>query len=57
MASRNRGGDTLALYLAWVLSGLSEDWGWIANTPIFTAYEPQRALESGHLEPAQLGVS
>lgn len=48
-------GLTLAFYLAWVVSGLSEDWEWLKNVSIFTAYEPQRALESGHLELSQLG--
>ena len=48
-------GLTLAFYLAWVVSGLSKDWEWLKNVSIFTAYEPQRALQSGHLELSQLG--
>jgi ABC-2 type transport system permease protein len=47
-------GLTLAFYLAWVVSGLSKDWKWLKNVSIFTAYEPQRALQSGHLELSQL---
>ena len=49
-------GLTLAFYLAWVVSDLSKDWEWLGNVSIFTAFEPQRALASGHVEPAQLGV-
>jgi ABC-2 type transport system permease protein len=48
-------GLTIAFYLAWVVSELSEDWEWLNNLSIFAAYEPQRALESGHLELWQLG--
>ncbi|HET7271410.1 MAG TPA: ABC transporter permease subunit [Rubrobacter sp.] len=49
-------GLTLASYLAWVVSDLSKDWEWLRNVSIFTAYEPQPALQSGHIELAHLGA-
>lgn len=49
-------GLTLAFYLAWVVSGLGEDWEWLKNASIFTAFDPQRALASGEVEPAHLAA-
>ncbi len=49
-------GLTLAFYLAWVISGLSEDWEWLENVTIFTAFDPQGALASGEPDLAQLGI-
>jgi ABC-2 type transport system permease protein len=49
-------GITLAFYVAWVVSDLSEDWGWLSNFSIFTAFDPQRALASGEIEPLHLGA-
>jgi ABC-2 type transport system permease protein len=49
-------GLTLAFYLAWVISGLSDRWSWLKNVSIFTAYEPQRALQSGNLDLAHVGA-
>ena len=49
-------GLTLAFYLAWVISGLSEDWEWLASVSIFTAFEPQRALANGSLDLSHVGV-
>lgn len=40
-------GLTLGFYLLWVLSGLSEGWRWLRYLSIFTAYQPQQALQSG----------
>jgi ABC-2 type transport system permease protein len=40
---------TLAFYLAWVIAGLSDQWSWLKRLSLFTAYEPQRALEQGTL--------
>lgn len=49
-------GFTLAFYLAWVISGLSNDWEWLRNVSIFTAYEPQAALASAEVELSRLAV-
>jgi putative exporter of polyketide antibiotics len=49
-------GLTLAFYVAWVVSDLSNDWEWFKNFSIFTAYDPQRALQSGHIELAHLAA-
>jgi ABC-2 type transport system permease protein len=49
-------GIMLASYLAWVVSGLSEDWEWLKYASIFTAFDPQRALASGEVEPVHLAV-
>lgn len=40
-------GLTLAFYLLYVLGGLSDRWAWLKKASIFTAFQPQRALESG----------
>jgi ABC-2 type transport system permease protein len=49
-------GLTLAFYLAWVISGLNEDWQWLGNVSIFTAFEPQRALADGTFDPWHVAV-
>lgn len=49
-------GLTLAFYLAWVISGLSEDWEWLKNASIFTAFDPQAALETGDIDLFKLGA-
>lgn len=49
-------GLTLAFYLAWVISGLSDDWEWLRNVSIFTAYEPQAALASAGVEISHLAI-
>jgi ABC-2 type transport system permease protein len=50
------GGLSVAFYLAWVVSQLSPDWRWLGKLSIFTAYEPQRALESGGVDVVKLAV-
>ena len=50
------GGLSLAFYLAGVVSRISPDWSWLGKLSIFTAYEPQRALESGGVDVASIGV-
>jgi len=40
---------TLAFYMASIISGLSERWSWLERFTIFTAYQPQRALEAGQV--------
>ena len=47
---------TLAFYVAWVVSDLSNDWEWLKPISIFTAFDPQRALQSGHIELAHLSA-
>jgi ABC-2 type transport system permease protein len=47
---------TLASYLAWVVSKLGENLGWLANLSIFSAYDPQRALQTGELDATRLLV-
>lgn len=49
-------GLTLAFYLAWVVAGLSKDWEWLEYVSIFTAFDPQRALANGQVEPAHLAA-
>jgi ABC-2 type transport system permease protein len=50
------GGLTLAFYLAWVVSRMSDTWSWLGKLSIFSAYDPQRALATGTVDPVQLGV-
>ena len=50
------GGLSLAFYLAWVVSRISPDWRWLEKVSIFTAYEPQRALESGGVDITRVAV-
>jgi hypothetical protein len=38
---------TLGFYVAWVVGGLSDQWKQLKSLSIFTAYAPQKALESG----------
>lgn len=46
----------LAFYLAWVISRLSPDWSWLGRLSIFTAYEPQRALETGGVDLVRMAL-
>ena len=55
-ASGMAAGLTLVFYVAWVVSDLSNDWEWLKNVSIFAAYEPQRALQSGHIGLAHLAA-
>jgi len=50
------GGLSLAFYLAWIVSRLNPDWHWLGNLSIFTAYEPQRALETGGVDVVHVAV-
>lgn len=50
------GGLTLAFYLASLVSKLSDSWRWLEKLSIFTAYDPQRALETGTVDLLRLGV-
>lgn len=49
-------GITIVFYLAWVVSGLSEDWEWLENVSIFTAFDPQRALQSGQVDATHIAA-
>jgi len=40
---------TLAFYMASIVAGLSERWSWLERVTIFTAFQPQRALETGRV--------
>lgn len=40
---------TLAFYVAYIIAELSERWAWLGRVSIFTAYQPQRALETGEV--------
>jgi ABC-2 type transport system permease protein len=40
---------TLVFYMASIIAGLSERWSWLERVTIFTAYQPQRALETGQV--------
>lgn len=42
-------GLLLAMYLAWVIAGISERWDWLRYLSIFTAYQPREALEGSAL--------
>jgi ABC-2 type transport system permease protein len=49
-------GITLAGYMAWLVGGLSEQWKQLKNLSIFTAYTPQKALETGGIDVIPLGI-
>lgn len=42
-------GLTLLFYVASIVSGLSARWSWLEHITIFTAFQPQQALESGQV--------
>ena len=50
------GGLTLAFYLAWVVSKLNDGWSWLGKLSIFSAYDPQGALQTGTVDLLRLGV-
>jgi ABC-2 type transport system permease protein len=43
-------GLTMALYLGFVVAGLSDRWSWLQHFSIFTAYQPQQALAGGTID-------
>ena len=47
---------TVASYMAWVVGTLAGSWSWLKNLSIFTAYTPQKALESGSIEIAPIAI-
>ena len=40
---------TLAFYMIYIVAELSARWAWMGRFTIFTAYQPQRALETGQV--------
>jgi len=49
-------GITLASYVVWLVGGLSDQWRQLKNLSIFTAYTPQKALETGSIDATSLGI-
>src|SRR5207245_34006 len=49
-------GLTVLFYIAWVMAGLSSTWSWLKHISIFTAYQPQSALETGIVPGLGTGV-
>lgn len=49
-------GITVGSYLLWVIGGLSDRWKQTKDFSVFTAYTPQKALESGTLDPLPITV-
>lgn len=49
-------GVTLAFYLMWLVAGLADRWKPLKDLSIFTAYTPQKALESGSLDALPLAI-
>lgn len=48
-------GLTLASYAFWVIGGLADQWKVLKNVSFYTAYTPQRALESGSIDIIPVG--
>lgn len=49
-------GVTLAFYVLWLVAGLADRWKQLKDFSIFTAYTPQKALESGSLDPVPIAI-
>jgi len=47
---------TLVSYMMWLIGGLAEGWKQLKSFSIFTAYTPQKALETGSLDLVSLGI-
>lgn len=48
-------GITLASYAFWVIGGLADQWKVLKNVSFYTAYTPQRALESASIDIIPVG--
>lgn len=46
---------TLASYTFWVIGGLADQWKQLKNVSFYTAYTPQKALESGSIDLVPVG--
>ena len=55
MAAGMSFGITLVFYVLWLVGGLADNWRQLKHFSIFTAYTPQKALETGSVDP--LGVT
>jgi ABC-2 type transport system permease protein len=49
-------GITLGSYMLWLIGGLSDQWKELKNISIFTAYAPQKALETGSVDGASIAI-
>ncbi len=49
-------GVTVAFYLIWVVATLGDSWKWLKNLSIFTAYTPQKALETGSIDAVPIAI-
>ena len=49
-------GITLASYALWLVGGLSDRWRQLKSLSIFTAYTPQKALETGSIDVTPLAI-
>jgi ABC-type transport system involved in multi-copper enzyme maturation permease subunit len=49
-------GITLAFYSFWLVGGLADQWKQLKHFSIFTAYTPQKALETGSFDAVSLAI-
>ena len=49
-------GITLAFYVLWLVGGLADQWKQLKRFSIFTAYTPQKALETGTVDAVSLAI-
>jgi beta-exotoxin I transport system permease protein len=49
-------GITLGSYVLWLVGGLADQWKQLKSISIFTAYTPQKALESGSIDLLPIGI-
>jgi ABC-type transport system involved in multi-copper enzyme maturation permease subunit len=42
--------------MLWLIGGLSDQWKELKNISIFTAYAPQKALETGSVDGASIAI-
>ncbi|HEX2682237.1 MAG TPA: ABC transporter permease subunit [Candidatus Dormibacteraeota bacterium] len=49
-------GVTLVFYALWLVAGLADQWKQLKHVSIFTAYTPQKALETGSVDWLSVGV-
>ncbi|HET7339127.1 MAG TPA: hypothetical protein VFK22_06230, partial [Candidatus Dormibacteraeota bacterium] len=49
-------GITLAFYVLWLVGGLADQWKQLKRFSIFTAYTPQKALETGTVDVVSLAI-
>src|SRR6266702_2723628 len=47
---------SLGFYVLWLVGGLSDQWKQLKDVSIFTASTPQKALETGSLDPLSVGI-